>query len=93
MDKIGKVIGVYGSVVDVQFAVELKLPAMNSLLRIRLPGADEPVVLEVAEHREYNICRCLALDFTYGWAGIWTRWRTSEVWLFPRRWEASTAGC
>lgn len=66
MDKIGKVIGVYGSVVDVQFAVELKLPAMNSLLRIRLPGADEPVVLEVAEHREYNICRCLALDFTYG---------------------------
>ena len=38
MDKIGKVIGVYGSVVDVQFAVELKLPAMNSLLRIRLPG-------------------------------------------------------
>ena len=61
----GKVIGVYGSVVDVQFPVEMKLPSINATLKVSLGNGDK-VVLEIAEHREYNICRCVAMDFTYG---------------------------
>jgi len=59
----GVIIAVYGSVVDAQF--EGKTPVLNSLIKIALPDGKE-VVLEVVEHREGNICRCLALDFTYG---------------------------
>ena len=66
MDKLtGKVIGVYGSVVDAQFPVEMKLPPINATLKVSL-GNGNKVILEIAEHREYNICRCIALDFTYG---------------------------
>ena len=50
---------------DVQFPVEVKLPAINATLKITL-AEGEKVILEIAEHREYNICRCLALNFTYG---------------------------
>ncbi len=66
MDKFnGKVIGVYGSVVDAQFPLEMKLPPINATLKVSLNGGKK-VILEIAEHREYNICRCIALDFTYG---------------------------
>lgn len=61
----GKVIGVYGSVVDAQFPLEMKLPPINATLKVSLNGGRK-VILEIAEHREYNICRCIALDFTYG---------------------------
>jgi F-type H+-transporting ATPase subunit beta len=61
----GKVIAVYGSVVDVQFTLGERLPCINAILRVVFPDAKQ-VVLEIVEHREYGICRCLALDFTYG---------------------------
>lgn len=61
----GKVIAVYGSVVDVQFNSTEDLAVINALLTIKLPN-DKDVVLEVVEHKKGNICRCLALDFTYG---------------------------
>lgn len=59
----GLVIGVYGSVVDTQF--EGEPPPLNALVKVAIPPGKE-VVLEVVEHREKNVCRCLALDFTYG---------------------------
>jgi len=60
----GKIIAVYGSVVDVSFDTE-KLPAIYEVLNTAtLDG--ERVVLEVIEHHEPNICRCIALNFTYG---------------------------
>ncbi len=61
----GKVIAVYGSVVDVQFSDSGCLPCLNALLKVALAD-DKQVVLEIVEHREFGICRCLALDFTYG---------------------------
>ena len=65
MDKkhTGVVIGVYGSVVDTQF--EGEPPPLNSLIKVAIAQGQQ-VVLEVVEHREGNVCRCLALDFTYG---------------------------
>lgn len=61
----GKVVGVYGSVVDVWFDSSRNLPALNSILKIFLDG-NKKVTLELVEHRDNNICRCLSLDFTYG---------------------------
>jgi len=61
----GKVVGVYGSVVDVQFSSSSHIPPLNCLLRIELDGG-KSVTLEMVEHRDNYICRCLSLDFTYG---------------------------
>ncbi len=61
----GKVVAVYGTVVDVQFDKNSVLPAINSILRIVIPNG-KSIVLELVEHREDNICRCLSFDFTYG---------------------------
>ncbi|MDD2752613.1 MAG: F0F1 ATP synthase subunit beta [Candidatus Omnitrophica bacterium] len=60
----GKIISVYGSVVDVSFDTE-KLPAIYEVLNTTTIEGEE-VVLEVIEHHEPNICRCIALNFTYG---------------------------
>ena len=62
---LGKVVAVYGSVVDVQFSSSSFLPSVNGLLRVMLPDG-KGVVLKIFEHRSDNICRCIALDFTYG---------------------------
>ncbi|MCX5713206.1 MAG: F0F1 ATP synthase subunit beta, partial [Candidatus Omnitrophica bacterium] len=60
----GKIVAVYGSVVDVQFEAE-KLPIIYEIIKAStIDGKD--VVLEVAEHREPNICRCISLNYTYG---------------------------
>ncbi len=61
----GKVIGVYGSVADVQFSLNARLPSINAILKVIIAQGKE-IILEVVEHKENNICRCLALDFTYG---------------------------
>lgn len=66
MDKQGKVIAVYGSVVDVQFGKGIGLPFINSLLKISLLPQKNEVILKVVEHRTDNVCRCVALNFTYG---------------------------
>ena len=65
MKELGKVIAVYGSVADVQFSSKGTLPSINSLLKV-LVSQEKVVMLKVVEHREGDICRCIALDFTYG---------------------------
>lgn len=64
-EKIGKVIAVYGSVVDVQFPSAEELPEIQALLKI-LGKLEKSVFLHVVEHRRDNVCRCIALGFTYG---------------------------
>jgi F-type H+-transporting ATPase subunit beta len=61
----GKVIAVYGSVVDVQFPYAAELPEIKALLKI-LGNLEKEVLLHVVEHRRNNVCRCFALGFTYG---------------------------
>jgi len=62
---LGKVIGVYGSVVDVQFPHDAELPEIKALLKV-LGNLAKEVLLNVVEHRTNNVCRCIALGFTYG---------------------------
>lgn len=65
MDGIkGRVTAIYGSVVDVQFENE-NLPIIYEILKTATFD-DTPVVLEVVEHHDPNICRCIALTSTYG---------------------------
>jgi F-type H+-transporting ATPase subunit beta len=65
MDEQGKVIGVYGPVVDVQFGEGSLPPGIHEILLTKNYTREE-VVLEVVEHKEGNICRCIALSPTYG---------------------------
>jgi len=60
----GRIISVYGSVVDVQFDVE-KLPIIYEIIET-MTIDNNKVILEVVEHHEPKICRCIALNFTYG---------------------------
>ena len=60
----GKIISISGSVVDVQFDAE-NLPSIYEIIKTSTFDNKE-VVLEVVEHREPNICRCIALNPTYG---------------------------
>jgi len=60
----GKVVGVYGSVVDVQFD-GVSLPVISEALKAVSFNGNE-IILEVVEHYESNICRCIALNPTYG---------------------------
>jgi len=62
---IAKVVAVYGSVVDAQFGQQAALPAIGAMLKVCLPMEKE-IGLQVVEHRGNNICRCIALGFTYG---------------------------
>lgn len=64
-EKLGKVIAVYGSVVDVQFSLDAELPEIKALLKV-LGNLEKEVFLHVVEHRTNNVCRCIALGFTYG---------------------------
>ena len=65
MGKTGKVIAVSGPVVDVQFEGSGAMPAMYETMSL-VTCESKDVVLEVVEHRENNICRCIALAPTYG---------------------------
>jgi F-type H+/Na+-transporting ATPase subunit beta len=60
-----KVVAVYGSVVDVQFAPGTSLPVVGVMLNICL-DPEKDIGLQIVEHRVNNICRCVALGFTYG---------------------------
>ncbi len=60
----GKIIAIYGSVVDVQFEIG-RIPGIFEILTTVTSGNQE-VILEVVEHHNPNICRCIALNFTYG---------------------------
>ena len=60
----GKIIAVSGSVTDVQFESE-KLPLIYDTIKaITVDGRE--VTLEVIEHHEPKICRCISLDYNYG---------------------------
>jgi F-type H+-transporting ATPase subunit beta len=60
----GKIVEVFGSVVDTQFEGQA-LPKIYEILKALTFDGSE-VVLEVVEHHEPNICRCIALNQTYG---------------------------
>jgi len=60
-----KVVAVYGSVVDAQFDAHSALPNVGAMLKVSLPEEKE-IGLQVVEHRGNNVCRCIALGFTYG---------------------------
>lgn len=63
-DTKGRAISIFGSVVDVQFDTE-ELPTIYEVIKATtFDGRD--ITLEVVEHHEPNICRCIALNFTYG---------------------------
>ena len=60
----GRVISVYGSVVEVQFTPE-SVPLIYEVLHTTASNGQE-VVLEVIEHHQGGRCRCIALTPTYG---------------------------
>ena len=60
----GKVVAIYGSVVDVVFPREI-LPSIYEIIKTTTFD-DKEIVLEVVEHRDPDICRCISLNHTYG---------------------------
>lgn len=60
----GRIIAVQGSVVDAMFEPG-GLPMLYEVIKAKTFDQQE-VVLEVIEHRENNICRCIALNTTQG---------------------------
>ncbi len=75
----GKIMAVHGPVVDIMFESEASLPSINEILKAQTYERQE-VVLEVVEHKEGNIARCISLTPTYGLArnGIVTIFVCSE---------------
>ena len=63
--RIGSVVSVAGPVVDVEVSAGNPMPPIYEILYLRT-CEDKRVVLEVIEHRQGNICRCIALAPTYG---------------------------
>lgn len=63
----GRVVAVHGPVVDVAFENEAALPSIYEILNAVTYDAQE-VVLEVVEHRQGNIARCIGMTPTYGLA-------------------------
>lgn len=59
--ELGRVIAAQGPVVDVKF--EGELPALNEQLNVRVPGT-RGILLEVAEHLDNGVARCIALSST-----------------------------
>ena len=62
MAAIGRVVGVRGSVVDIEFADAL--PAINEAIHIA--GPDKPIVVEVQQHLSRTRVRGIAMSFTAG---------------------------
>jgi F-type H+-transporting ATPase subunit beta len=63
-ESMGKVIGVQGSVVDARFE-KGDLPMLYEVILVKSSDNRE-VVLEVVEHRDPDICRCIAMNPTHG---------------------------
>jgi F-type H+-transporting ATPase subunit beta len=59
----GRIIAVQGPVVDVKFAEAQDVPGLYQVLRAKRFDGEE-LMLEVAEHLEGNIARCIALAST-----------------------------
>ncbi|MFH1678106.1 MAG: F0F1 ATP synthase subunit beta [Candidatus Omnitrophota bacterium] len=64
-NSLAKIVAVYGSVVDVQFISQAELPAVGTMLGVAT-GSGENIGLQIVEHCGNNICRTVALGFTYG---------------------------
>ncbi len=60
---IGHITQVIGAVLDIQFQ-EGRLPELNEAIRI--PGAPDKLVVEVAQHLGNDVVRCIALGSTDG---------------------------
>jgi F-type H+-transporting ATPase subunit beta len=60
----GRIVAVQGSVVDAQFPPG-KLPMIYEVIRAATFDGQK-VILEIVEHREPNICRCIALNSSQG---------------------------
>lgn len=78
----GKVQGVHGPVVDVIFEPGC-LPAVYEILETATFGG-EAVILEVVEHQEGNVARCIALTATYGLCRNGSVRRTSRPLVVPK---------
>jgi F-type H+-transporting ATPase subunit beta len=61
--KPGRVIAVWGPVIDVEFSSEKDLPNFNEVIKIDIFNGRE-LLIEVVEHLENNIARCIALGST-----------------------------
>jgi len=57
----GKIIGIMGPIVEVEFPKE-NLPKLHSILQIK----NHKTLLEVEEYSSPTTCRCLAFDLTEG---------------------------
>lgn len=64
-DSLARVVAVYGSVVDAQFSPGIEMPVVGTMLNV-CTNTGEDIGLQIVEHRGNNICRCVALGFTYG---------------------------
>jgi F-type H+-transporting ATPase subunit beta len=64
-DYSAKIVAVYGSIVDAQFPPDAVMPVIGTMLGVRT-SLGEDIGLQVVEHRGDNICRTVALGFTYG---------------------------
>ncbi len=62
--KIGKIVQIIGSVVDVQFPDYVALPSMSNALTIEKEG--RKILLEVARHMEPGLIRAVSLSSTDG---------------------------
>ncbi len=65
MNLQGKVIAAQGPVVDVQFEQTSAMPAIYEIVRVKKSDG-QTLNLEVAEHLENNIVRCIAMESTLG---------------------------
>ena len=62
----GKIIAVYGPVVDAQFELSgIRLPSLHEIIQTETYDGHR-IVLEVVEHIGEDVCRCIALTSTYG---------------------------
>jgi F-type H+/Na+-transporting ATPase subunit beta len=70
MNTSGKISKVIGPVVDVEFSTdsenELKLPAINNALEVRVDQKDKSLVLEVSQHLGSGEIRAVAMGSTDG---------------------------
>ena len=64
-EKMGKVIAVYGPVIDVEFDGPATPPGLYEVVSLKTADG-RPLVVEVVEHRGRTVCRCIALGPTYG---------------------------
>ncbi|OGX17025.1 MAG: F0F1 ATP synthase subunit beta [Omnitrophica WOR_2 bacterium RBG_13_44_8b] len=63
---IGKIVAVYGPIVDVQFLLQEGVrPPLYEIIETQTSNGRR-IILEVVEHVGQDACRCIALSSTYG---------------------------